>query len=70
MVPPGWENKIMHASFWIRAGQQFQWFSLSFGVATEAEADRAFTALAEGGKVIMPLAKTFWSPRFGMLGST
>ena len=34
---------------------------------TEAEADRVFTALAEGGKVGMPLGKTFYSPRFGML---
>jgi PhnB protein len=36
-------------------------------VPTEAEADRAFKALAEGGNVKMPLTKTFWSPKFGML---
>lgn len=79
MVPSGFENKIMHASF--RIGRttvmasdgcgpektSFQGFSLSLSVATEAEADRAFAALAEGGKVTMPLGKTFWSPRFGML---
>jgi len=79
MVPPGFENKIMHASF--RVGgttlmasdgcstdkPNFQGFSLSLSVATETEADRAFAALANGGKVTMPLAKTFWSPRFGML---
>jgi PhnB protein len=79
MVPPGWENKIMHTSF--RVGQTtvmasdgcgpesngFQGFSLSLAVASEAEADRYFNALAEGGKVTMPLGKTFWSPRFGML---
>ena len=78
-VPPGFENKIMHASF--RVGgttlmasdgcstekPDFEGFSLSLSVATEAEADRAFAALANGGKVTMPLAKTFWSPRFGML---
>ena len=78
-VPPGFENKIMHASF--RVGgttlmasdgcstekPDFEGFSLSLSVATEAEADRAFAALASGGKVTMPLAKTFWSPRFGML---
>jgi PhnB protein len=45
----------------------FTGFSLSLSVATEAEADRYFNALAEGGKVNMPLSKTFWSPRFGML---
>jgi len=78
-VPPGFENKIMHASF--RVGgttlmasdgcsaekPKFEGFSLSLSVASEGEADRAFAALANGGKVTMPLAKTFWSPRFGML---
>ncbi|MEY2407406.1 MAG: PhnB protein, partial [Verrucomicrobiota bacterium] len=48
-------------------GANFDGFSLSLAVPTEAEADRAFTALAAGGQVRMPLTKTFWSPRFGML---
>jgi PhnB protein len=79
MVPDGWGDKIMHTS--IRIGETtvmasdgsgdevsgFKGFSLSLAVATEAEADRAFNALADGGKVVMPLAKTFWSPRFGMV---
>jgi PhnB protein len=79
MVPPGWEDKIMHTSF--RIGEttmmasdgcstskaSFDGFSLSLSVDSEAEADRAFAALAEGGQVRMPLTKTFWSPRFGML---
>lgn len=79
MVPPGFENKIMHAL--IRVGGSaimasdgcseqkcsFQGFSLAVAVPTEAEADRVFNALAEGGQVQMPLSKTFWSPRFGML---
>ena len=79
MVPQGFENKIMHTSF--RIGQttvmasdgcceekaNFQGFSLSLSVSSEAEADRAFDALAKGGQVRMPLAKTFWSPRFGMV---
>ena len=79
MLPPGFENKIMHTSF--RIGQttvmasdgssteksNFGGFSLSLAVQSEAEADRAFAALADGGKVKMPLAKTFWSPRFGMV---
>jgi PhnB protein len=45
----------------------FQGFSLSLTLANEAEADRVFAALAEGGQVQMPLTKTFWSPRFGMV---
>ena len=79
MVPPGSENKVMHASFRIgettvmasdghcQGHPSFQGFSLSITVPDEAEADRAFGALAEGGKVSMPLGKTFFSPRFGMV---
>ena len=79
MVPPGFENKIMHASLRIggttvmasdgcSAGKpNFEGFSLALSVATESEADRAFAALADGGQVRMPLGKTFWSPRFGMV---
>ncbi len=79
MVPPGSENKIMHAAFRIGdttvlasdahcTGQpSFRGFSLSITTPDEAEAERAFTALADGGQVQMPLGKTFFSPRFGML---
>jgi PhnB protein len=79
MVQPGMEEKVMHASF--RIGEttlmasdgmcegeaNFDGFSLSITVRDEAEAERLFAALAEGGEVRMPLAKTFWSPKFGML---
>jgi PhnB protein len=78
-LPPGFENKIMHTSF--RIGEttlmasdgcspdeaRFEGFSLSLSVPDDAEADRVFAALAEGGQVRMPLMKTFWSPRFGMV---
>jgi PhnB protein len=77
-TPPGWEDKVMHATF--RVGSStlmasdgceseagFGGFSLSLTLASEAEADRCFAALSEGGKVTMPLSKTFWAPRFGML---
>jgi len=79
MIPPGSDDKVMHATLRIGetqimvsdgdcSGQPgFQGFSLSIAVANEAEADRAFAALADGGQVQMPLGKTFWSPRFGML---
>jgi PhnB protein len=77
-MPAGFENKVMHATFRIdgntlmasdgcEEGAKFEGFSLSLAVPTEAEADRAFAALAEGGQVRMPLTKTFWSPRFGMV---
>jgi len=79
MVPPGAENKVMHASFRIgdtvvmasdchcKGQPSFQGFSLSLTVPTEAAADRLFAALADGGQVQMPLTKTFFSPRFGVV---
>jgi len=79
MITPGVEEKIMHAALNIGDGQvllsdgmcggqqSFEGFSLSFTVADEAEADRRFNALADGGEVRMPLGKTFFSPRFGMV---
>jgi PhnB protein len=77
-MPSGWENKVMHSSVRIGEtvvmasdgcgeGSSFEGFSLSLGVRTEADADRAFAALAAGGQVQMPLSKTFWSARFGMV---
>jgi PhnB protein len=78
-LKPGAENKIMHARFsvgqttvMISDGQcngkaNFQGFSLSLTVGADAEAEQAFAALSEGGQVQMPLAKTFFSSRFGMV---
>ena len=45
----------------------FHGIALAISVASEAEAEKAFIALADGGQVQMPLGKTFFSPRFGML---
>ena len=79
MLPPGSEDKVMHATLRIGTSNLmlsdgrcdgkpvFNGFSLSIDAANEAEADRLFAALAEGGTVQMPLAKTFWSPKFGMV---
>jgi uncharacterized protein YndB with AHSA1/START domain len=72
------QNKVMHACFHIGAntimasdgrctGQpSFQGFSLSLTLAEEAEADHLFAELAKGGQVQMPMARTFFSPRFGV----
>jgi PhnB protein len=79
MCPPSAGDKVMHASFRIgettllasdgrcQGKPSFQGFSLSLTVANEAEADRLFASLAEGGQVQMPLSKTFFSVRFGMV---
>ncbi|HVU35035.1 MAG TPA: VOC family protein [Opitutaceae bacterium] len=77
--PPGCDEKIMHAAFRVGATElfasdgccdtaaQFQGVSLSLTVRNEAEAQRTFTALADGGEVRMPLSRTFFSPSFGMV---
>ena len=79
MIPPGSENKIMHGRVKIggstvlmsdgqcRGKPELQGFSLSVTVANNAEAERVFAALGDGGQVQMPLGKTFFSPAFGML---
>ena len=79
MLPPGSENKVMHATLRVGTSNlmlsdgrcdgkpEFKGFTLSLDAATEAEAERLFSALADGGTVQMPLAKTFWSPKFGMV---
>lgn len=41
-------------------------FSISINTESMEEADDLFEKLSEGGKVTMPLKKTFWSPYFGM----
>ena len=78
MLAPGFEEKVMHASFQIAGctvmasdgcapGQGFQGFSLALTLPTEADVDRYFAGLSAGGTVTMPPTKTFWSPRYGML---
>ena len=77
--PPGYEEKVMNASFRIgdselmaddgmgAKGVEFKGMTLALSVADDTEAKRVFTALCEGGSVQMPLAKTFWTSSFGML---
>ena len=78
-MPPGTGDKIMHCAFRIgettvmasdgecRGQPGFQGMSLSLSVPDEATAERLFAALGEGGRVQMPLTRTFFSPRFGMV---
>jgi PhnB protein len=79
MISPGSAEKVMHAA--VRLGDtqvlmsdgrntgrpNFEGFALAISANSETEADNIFAALGEGGKVTMPMAKTFFSPRFGML---
>lgn len=79
MIPAGFENKIMHCDFTIgsttfmasdgclTSEAESTNFALSLMVKTQEEAQKTFNALAEGGKVLMPLDKTFWSPCYGQV---
>jgi PhnB protein len=61
------ESRIMASDGHVQGNPNFRSFSLSITVANEAEADRVFNALAAGGQVRMPLGRTFFSPKFGMV---
>ena len=78
-APPDWSEKIMHGSLTI-GGMELMaadvafpdyyaltGFSLSVHTTDPAEAERIFRDLADGGQVSMPLEKTFWAERFGMV---
>ena len=77
--PPGWEEKVMNAMFRIGetdlmaddgmgpATPEFKGMTLALSAASDADTRRLFDALASGGTVQMPLAKTFWTSSFGML---
>lgn len=78
-VPSEWHDRIMHARLVVR-GQVLmgsdsppghhhtpQGMSVSLHVDDPADAERIFHALAEDGTVTMPIQRTFWAERFGML---
>jgi PhnB protein len=78
-VPPEWRNKVLHAR--LKIGDKVlmgsdtppdryettKGFSMSIETSDAAEADRLFQTLGENGTVTMPIQKTFWAARFGML---
>ncbi|MFN2474869.1 MAG: VOC family protein [Chthoniobacterales bacterium] len=78
-LPSCFGDNVMHASFRVGGSTlmasdgmcdgkpNFDGFSLSITVRDETEAERVFGALSVGGLVTMPLEKTFWAPKFGML---
>ena len=77
-VPPERRNKILHARLNLGESvimgmdappdryQQPKGFFVSLGTRSVAEAERTFGALAESGRVEMPLQQTFWATRFAM----
>jgi PhnB protein len=79
MITPGSEKKVMHASVKIgdsvvmcsdgfnKGKTNFEGISLSLTVGSDAEAKKSFDALSQGGKVTLPLTKTFFASSFGMV---
>ena len=78
-APADWSDKVMHGNLTIGgqalmgadvAPDQYEepkGFSLSLQIKNAADAERIFNALADGGRVVMPLEKTFWATLFGMV---
>jgi len=78
-VAADWQDKVMHGS--LTVGEQVlmggdvspdryeepRGFSLSLQITSTTEAERIFHELGRDGRVVMPLEKTFWAARFGML---
>jgi PhnB protein len=78
-VPADWQDKVMHGS--LTLGDQVlmgadvvpdryeepRGFSLSLQITGTAEAERIFHQFAQGGRIVLPLEKTFWAARFGMV---
>jgi PhnB protein len=78
-VPGEWQDKVMHGSVTI-GGQmlmgadeppgryeQPKGFTLALNMSDTADAERIFHALSQDGRIVMPLEKTFWAARFGMV---
>jgi PhnB protein len=78
-VPGNWRKKVMHARLTVGDEalmgsdpppdryEPIKGVSISLGIDEPEEAERIFHALAENGTVRMPIQKTFWASRFGML---
>ena len=79
-VPPNSKDRIMHARLLLDGRalmasdmpaasppEPMKGFALSLGYPTAAQARKVFDALASGGKVVMPMEKTFWAETFGVL---
>ena len=78
-APPGWGDKVMHASVTVggqvlmgsdvapESYEEPKGFSLSLQIDNAAEAERFFGELSKNGRIVMPLEKTFWAERFGIV---
>ena len=78
-TPPEWRNKIMHARMSVGGKtlmasdappdryEAMKGIMVTLGIDDPGEAERIFRALSEKATIQMPIQKTFWAERFGML---
>ena len=78
-TPPEWRNKIMHARMSVGGKtlmasdappdryEAMKGIMVTLGIDDPGEAERIFRALSERATIQMPIQKTFWAERFGML---
>ena len=78
-VPADWQDKVMHGSLTVGEHvlmggdvapdryEEPKGFSLSLQITNATEAERIFRELGKDGTVAVPLEKTFWAERFGMV---
>ena len=78
-VPADWQDKVMHASITVGGlvlmggdvapdrYEEPKGFSLSLQISNTDDAERMFQDLSQDGRIVLPLEKTFWAARFGMV---
>jgi PhnB protein len=76
-IPADWSEKVLHAQIEIGnttlmgadipTAEPMRSAYLTMTLDTEAEAERVYAVLAEGGEVFMPIQKTHFANRFAML---
>jgi PhnB protein len=79
-IPKEFADRILHARLVLPGGgmlyagdapahipyEGIKGVSIAVDYASVAEAEKVFTALADGGQTSMPMQPTFWAKRFGM----
>ena len=61
------DSVVMVSDGHCKGAAKFEGITLTLKVSSDAEAERCFAALSQGGVVAVPMAPTFFSSRFGML---
>ena len=76
-VSPEWKDAILHARISIGDtelmaadipnAEPMRSAYLTLGMDSDIDAERVFSALSDGGQVLMPIQETFFASRFGQV---